>query len=176
MRERSKARVPQKRHTAIHEAGHAVIGRKLRMICGGVTIVADFHDGTAGYGTTGDPHAIWYAWEQRGKLREFASCYRGRIMTYMAGAEAETVILGRCVGGDGDDRYQIDLMAEEAFDASDDYAQWHRYEPRMRRQVRRLIRHHKPVIERVAAALLKRKTLEKEEIDALVTVSGSKSD
>jgi hypothetical protein len=30
---RGKARVPPKRQTAIHEAGHAVIGRVLGMLC-----------------------------------------------------------------------------------------------------------------------------------------------
>jgi len=44
---------------------------------------------------------------------------------------------------------------------------WRRYEPRMRRQTRRLVRKHRDKIERVAAALLERWKLEPDEIDAL---------
>lgn len=36
--------------TAIHEAGHAVIGRAMTMACGGATIVAD--DESAGHSVT----------------------------------------------------------------------------------------------------------------------------
>lgn len=37
----------------------------------------------------------------------------------MAGAEAETVILGGCEGGDFDDRKQIEMMAESSQECDD---------------------------------------------------------
>ncbi len=43
---------------------------------------------------------------------------------------------------------------------------WPRYEPRLRRQTRRLV--HRDKIERVAKALLQRKHLEADEIDGLM--------
>jgi hypothetical protein len=38
--------------------------------------------------------------------------FRGRIITYMTGAEAEIEILGQFAGGDGNDRSEIEWMAE----------------------------------------------------------------
>ena len=58
-------------------------------------------------------------------------------------------------------------MAETRYAFSSDQ-EWRRYEPRMRRQTRRLVRRHCACIERVANALLVRKTLQAEEIDALI--------
>jgi hypothetical protein len=99
------------RHTAIHEAGHAVIGRVLGMICGHATVVQD--DDSAGHAVTADPWFIHAAWEDRGKFRDPSSVFRGRIMTFMAGREAEIVCLGTCNGGDGDDRYEISLKRSQ---------------------------------------------------------------
>ncbi|WP_164712610.1 hypothetical protein [Methylobacterium currus] len=100
-----------RRHTAIHEAGHAVIGRVVTMACGGATIVAD--DESAGHSVTADPYAVLAAWEAREKWRPSSSVWVGRILAYMAGAEAEEVILGGCQGGDGDDRRWITDMLYE---------------------------------------------------------------
>jgi ATP-dependent Zn protease len=46
--------------------------------------------------------------------------------------------------------------------------EWQRYEPRMRRQTRRLVRKHRDEIERVAKALLHRKSLTPDEVDQLI--------
>lgn len=155
-------------HTAIHEAGHAVIGRALTMLCGGATIRVDEEAGEAGHAITEDPFQIMAAWEEREKWREFGSVWTGRILTFMAGAEAEREILGGCQGEDGetdgDDRYQIALM----FHDSADEAEHVRLEARLRRFARQLVRRHRADIERVAAALEERETLTGEEIDALL--------
>jgi hypothetical protein len=82
----------------------------------------------------------------------------------MAGAEAEREILGRCRGGDGDDRYQIALMAEELSRGTD----WTKLEPRLRAMTRMLVRRHRALIERVAKALLARTTLSASRLDKLV--------
>jgi ATP-dependent Zn protease len=97
--------------TAVHEAGHAVIGRVLGMVCGHATIVPD--DDSLGHSIAADPWMIAHAWEQRGKYRDMSSVFRGRILGFMAGAEAEAEILHRTAIGDGDDRYQIGLMLYE---------------------------------------------------------------
>ena len=85
----------------------------------------------------------------------------------MAGAEAEHELLGHSAGGDGDDRYQIELMAETRWAFSSD-EEWKRYEPRMRRQTRRLVRKHRDKIERVADALLEHGSLEPDEINRII--------
>ena len=150
-------------HTAIHEAGHAVIARVLALTCGGATIVPDYDDGAAGHSITEDPWHCLYEWEKRGKVRNDDAVWHARIIGYMAGAEAEVALLGSTQGGDADDRYQIELMAEELVGAGT----WNRIEPRLRRMTQMLVRRHRLLIERVAAALLEKRTLSREELDGL---------
>jgi hypothetical protein len=64
-------------HTAVHEAGHAIIARVLGMTCGDVSIEAD-HD-SAGHSITADPHVTAGHWERHGNFRDMASVFRGRI-------------------------------------------------------------------------------------------------
>jgi hypothetical protein len=146
-------------HTAIHEAGHAVIGRVLGMRCGSASVVPD-HD-SAGHAITLDPYATAHAWEVVGKHRDMTSIWRGRILCLQAGAEAVAEIAAVVPAGDGDDRYQIALMLEQ-FECDPTE------EARLRRQARRLVRRHRQTIERVAAALLKHGQLKATQIDALV--------
>jgi hypothetical protein len=58
------------RTTAVHEAGHAVIGRVLRPICGDAAVVADPSDGSAGHAITADAWEMVARWEQLGRWRE----------------------------------------------------------------------------------------------------------
>lgn len=155
---------PHSRFTAIHEAGHAVVGRAVTMLCGGASIVAD--EDSAGHSITADPYDVIAKWEEREKWREPASVYRGRIITLAAGAEAEVEILGDHYGGDGDDRYRIALMLDEIADEDDH----DRIEARLRRFARQLVRYHRADIEKVAAQLEERRFLTGEEIDALLPV------
>ena len=167
-----------KNATAIHEAGHAVIGRVLDLACGGATIMPNEAEGEAGHAIFGDPYQSYGVWDDRyvtaafnGKLptiyRTLGMAYRARIITLMAGAEAEAVICGRRAVGDGDDRRQIEMMAASS-DSEIPEDSWPHYEPRMRRQTRRLIRKHREQIERVASALVERETLTAEQIDELL--------
>ena len=144
------------RRTAYHEAGHAVAGRVLGMMCGRATIVPDFDAMEAGFTITEDPWKIDSAWETRGKYRASVSVFRGRIMSYMAGREAEIIAFCRAAGGDRDDRVQIAYMAED------------QYLKRLRPKVRALLRRHWHKVEQVASALLASQTLSAEEIDELV--------
>ncbi len=153
-----------RKSTAIHEAGHAVIGRVLGLPCGEATVTPNESESEAGYAITADPWAILWTWEHRGKFRQARSAFCGKILGTMAGTEAERELLGQCAGGDSDDRHQIAMMAD-----SEGWGdRWDRYEPRMRRQTRRLVRKHRDKIERVAQALLERGVLEAHEIDALI--------
>ena len=53
----------RERSTAVHEAGHAVIGRILKQVCGSVTIVPD-HD-SLGHSIAADPFVTMSAWEEQ---------------------------------------------------------------------------------------------------------------
>jgi hypothetical protein len=97
--------------TAIHEAGHAAIGRALGMVCGHATIEAD--EDSSGHVIVAEPYEIFAAWEQRGHHRDLSTVMVGRIMTFKAGVLAETEILGVCQGGDGEDRYQVACMMDD---------------------------------------------------------------
>jgi hypothetical protein len=154
-------------HTAIHEAGRAVIGRVLTLSCGSATITPEFakHTGevdSAGHAVTDDPHECSHQWEKRGKVRSENAVWHARIITYMAGAEAEVQILDSTQGGDGDDMYQINLMAEELIG---DPLPWKTREARLRSLMRMLVRRHRERIECVAGALLTKKILSAKAID-----------
>jgi hypothetical protein len=158
---------PAKRrtHTANHEASHAVIGRVLTLYCDGATIKPDCALREAGYAITHDPWACLYEWEIRGKVRDNPDAvWLARIITYMAGAEGEVMLLGSTNGGDGDDRYQIEMMAEELTNCKD----WNKLEPRLRAMTRMLVRRQRALIERTANALLRKTTLSRIQLDKLI--------
>lgn len=141
-------------HTAIHEAGHAVIGRRLGLGCGSVTIKPDETEGIAGHSITEGPWSTVAKWEERNRYRGERTALLGRILMLMAGAEAEVICLGDCNGGDGDDRREIayalvsiGIREDEALD---------RYGVRLRSWARVLVRRHRSDIEKVAGAALAR--------------------
>ena len=82
----------------------------------------------------------------------------------MAGAETETVLLHRKPKGDNYDRAQITLMAAEL----DHSPPWERLEPRLRAMTRMLVHRHRARIERVAKALLAKKTLSAARLNKLI--------
>jgi len=151
--------------TAVHEAGHAVIGRVLGLKCGKVTIVPDFREKTSGVATVHGQWKTYEAWEKRGKYRDISSVYRGRIIMLMAGAEAEIVCTGRCRGGDDHDRLQIAITMEEVAIPNDDLQ---RYEQRLRIKTSALIRRHLRKIEHLAKALVEHRTISGRDVDRLL--------
>jgi hypothetical protein len=161
--------------TAVHEAGHAVIGHVLKLGCGSATIRADAD--SAGHSIIDDPWIILGKWWGNGPGEgvrphgSFDSVLRGRILAFMAGWAAEIEIRGECRGGDGDDRRQIALMMESLTipgHQEDGDGSWERYEARLRARARGLVRRHREKIERVADALVARDTLTAEQIDAVM--------
>lgn len=140
---KQKPRLAERRRTAIHEAGHAVIGRVLKQVCGYATIIPNEQEGEAGHTIDASPWLTYdYLLDQlgRGRGNELRSIMRGRIMTYMAGAEAEREFYGNCRGGDGDDRWQIDLMLDSLLRPDADAA---RYATRLRGFTRGLVLRHR---------------------------------
>jgi ATP-dependent Zn protease len=157
----------QREHSAVHEAGHAVIGRVLGIPCGHATILAD--EGSAGHSLAAPPHETlerW--WHNLGRYyREEAAAFHARIMTYMAGAEAERVLLGACNGGNGNDLGEIAWMANSA--GYDTFSSaWTRRKGQLRRQTIRLLRKHQATVRGVADALMEKGYLASEEIDAWI--------
>jgi hypothetical protein len=152
--------------TAIHEAGHAVIGRVLNMVCGDVTIVQD--DDSAGYAICADPGENYNEWQLQGRFRgdTESSILRFRIMTFMAGAEAEAVIIGNRLGGDDDDRKQVTQMLAKLPRRDDRPA----LERRLRRWTTALCRRHIDQIKLLADELMRKDSLSDDDIRALIGI------
>lgn len=146
------------RHTAVHEAGHAVIGRVLTLPCAEATIEPDFEEQAAGTSDTGDFWSCEDRWMDRGKCRDTRHAVIARVITLMAGVEAEIELLGDSEGGDGADLMEIDKVDSE-FGID---------EPRLRKFTKMLVRRHRGLIERTAEALLAEKTLSGPDLDKLV--------
>lgn len=155
------------RHTAIHEAGHAVIGRAMAQLCGGVTVIADAEAGEAGHAICADPWATVSAWERAGRWRGYESIMVGRIITMLAGRHAEEVILGSCEGGDAEDMRQVSWMLDD-IDRGDDIA----FLERAYLMTRMLARRHRVAIEAVAAALESKMTLSAAQIASIIMEAG----
>jgi hypothetical protein len=154
----------RRRQTAIHEAGHAVIGRVLAMSCKGATIQPD-HD-SAWHAILEGPYTTVAEWERRGHYRDPQVVYIGRILTFMAGAEAVRMLLGVLDDlGDHDDLTQVWYMLEDMPRAPADLG---RYELRLRQMACMLVRRHRERIERVADELERRTTLSRSHLDRLV--------
>lgn len=133
--------------TAHHEAGHAVIGRVLGLDGGLVTRVKNNDS------------------DGRAQFRAGSGTVEAHIITTMAGWETERVFGfdnedDEMTEGAGHDRSEIGFMCLKADQPIDI--------ERLRRKTRRLVRKHRDKIGCVALALLERRTLQAEEIDALM--------
>jgi hypothetical protein len=82
------------------------VGRVLGLTCGGVTIVPNYNEMTAGVSITQVETSI-SDWEARGRWRR-ESTYKASIFMLMARREAEIVCLGHDGDGDGHDVYEIE--------------------------------------------------------------------
>ena len=154
-----------RRATAVHEAGHAVIGRVVTLPCGGASIRPDDGLECEGHAVIGSADVTMPQWEMREKFRDYASAVRARIITAQAGHEAEVEILGVATGLDDDDR---DVAAACVEDLNVPVERENAVLDRLRRAARQLAHRHRADIERVANALEEREVLTEEEIDALL--------
>lgn len=154
-------------HTAIHEAGHAVIGRVLSLPCGEVTIIGE-DERELGHAIVDDPIRTWERGDGSRRALVEASC-----ISLYAGAEAERVLLGNAGDhvDDGPDfgkaRSLIMILGVRGAHYVGDEV-WERYEARLRRQSNLLVLLHRYKIERVARALLERGTLQGDDVDAII--------
>ena len=153
--------------TAVHEAGHAVIGRVLGFPCGRATIVPDPDKGTEGCAQVDTSLETWFNCES---TRSEFVLHRASIIVSLAAEEAEMDVLGSASDGYDADNESVMLCAMEMSDVALDPDQ--RVMQRLRRQTARLVRKHRDKIERVAAALMERRTLSGGEIDELMHQSG----
>jgi ATP-dependent Zn protease len=166
----------RERYTAFHEAGHAVIGRVLGLVCGAATIVPDARG--VGCATTKSPLATLDAWDARGRCRynghDLKSVYRAYIMELMAGREAAELCCGPGGDfiGDGGDIRQIETLIHRTYDL--DRESWPSPPvgdfdlDRLRKATRGLCIRHREKVERVAQVLIKHRTLSPEAIDSFM--------
>jgi hypothetical protein len=160
-----------RRHVAVHEAGHATIGRVLNVPCGdasiadGIACGFDIEQSPSGWLGTANlaSHELTCgAWFYQGRPRGPRTAYIARAIAFMAGAEAEIAIFGENVpDGDGRDREGV---AEIIVDGPN----W--VEPRLRSWTRTLCRRYAQRIQAVADALLREGTLSDAQVRALIGV------
>ena len=162
---------PTQRATAVHEAGHVVIGLALGFPCGGVTIKRTKVE--LGHAAIGNPLDGWRRGD--GPRRELAE--EIAIGLY-AGAEAERLILNSQLCGDGDDvGLARSFLAKYVGARSSKHIEkaLEREEERLRGLTRELVGEHRAKILTVANALLARGSLSGNDIDALLRPTTSPS-
>lgn len=144
--------------TAVHEAGHAVVGRVMAQECGEVSVVADHDEMTAGYAITADPWDTVGAWDRAGRWREHRSIVIGRIIALMAGRHAEEELCGACKGGDGGDQNEISAMIDDgAWRAKQDMSESSQaLLTRLERFSRVTVKRHRSAINDLAVELMRR--------------------
>ena len=153
------------RSTAVHEAGHAVIARVLGLPCGKVTIIGD-DERELGHAIVADPIRSW----ERGDGPRRPLIEKSCIALY-SGAQAAHIILGDKDQDDELDCYKATSLLKlvgvrHARFVGDDT--WERFEQRLRQRARALVVRHRSKILRVADALITRRTLTGEEVNALI--------
>lgn len=161
-----------RRHVAVHEAGHATIGRVLNVPCGdasiadGVACGFDIEQSASGWLGTANLGSHKETCLERfcqGRWRGHRAAYIARAIAFMAGAEAEIAIFGENISdGDGYDREGV---AEIIVGAPG----W--IEARLRSFTRTLIRRHADGIVAVTRRLLSDTTLSDEDIRSIIRLS-----
>jgi hypothetical protein len=86
------------RHTAIHEAGHAVIGRVLKQVCGGASIVPNEAEGEAGHAICADSWVTCDRWHALGRFR--GDMQRSIVRRVLIGMIASLLVLFPAMAAD----------------------------------------------------------------------------
>src|SRR5205085_1126369 len=156
--------------TAIHEAGHAVIGRVLGYPCGKTTIEPG--DGYLGYSVSSKPEKAVDAWRRAGKShRTTRTALRARIMVEMAGRDAEEECLGFCAVAHSDsDQFRVAGMIVDLIGVGDvtHLLRGERFQQRMRKATRWLVHRHRRKIEALASALIKHRVMTDSQIRSVI--------
>lgn len=153
-----------KKRAAYHEAAHTVLDVVLNLPRGRVTV--DTGDPETGYAVGGNPLTEWKRGDGRRRPLIEAHC-----VSLYAGAEAERLFLGDTAGGEWRDNETVRdrlsyVSVRGAAFVGDDV--WQRYENRLKGRAANLVRKYQEDIKRVASELMKRGTLEYEEINAIL--------
>ncbi|MCA0417353.1 MAG: hypothetical protein LCH80_01290 [Proteobacteria bacterium] len=149
--------------TAVHEAGHAIIGRAAGLGCGGAGIIAD---GTrVGFAEIDKP---WFGWRRGDGSR--AALIEAYVVAVLAGAEAERYALGAADGGDWSDQDSVHeaithLRIRGCAFVGDEI--WCARTALLRRRSERLVARHWPTITYTALAMVEHRTLDRHQLDAL---------
>jgi ATP-dependent Zn protease len=167
MIENYQDKIEDLRRIAIHEAGHAVIGRTMAQVCGKVMIISDSDDNSAGWSIIADIYKTMGFWDYPRRWRTQSTLMKGRIVAMMAGAEAEREFFGEGDFGDGEDRRQISMMINDTFGLESNIEIRSR-EEFLRRWTRFFIRRHRDKFDKVAAALLVKRCLQAVEVNAII--------
>jgi hypothetical protein len=119
-----------------------------------------------GYAASGNPLAEWKRGDGRRRPLIEAHC-----VSLYAGAEAERLFLGVTAGGEWLDNEAARtwlgyVSVTGATFVGDDV--WERYENRLRRRAAKLVRKYQDEIRQVASELVKRGTLQYQEINAIL--------
>ena len=145
----------------MHEAAHAVIGRRMGWLCGSVTIIPKGN--LLGFCESASPWETLEAWQRTGRPRRLRSILLGKMISWMAGAAAEQLFLGSA-------RYAIDDMMnveEVAAEYFPDLGFDHLYD-RLSPMTDYLVRHHESLIRQVACRLTERGTIDSLEANSLI--------
>lgn len=155
--------------TAIHEAAHAVVARKLGLSCGYVTIeperfmrLAQSHGGTTR--TLVPEHSLGHAEIARRfypkRDASTAECDQAFCVALYAGAEAEIVINGKQEHCNQDREHAARVLGADAA----------RLEPELRARANALVQEHRAAIEWVAKALDQQRTLIPLQVSAVLAL------
>lgn len=155
------------RRTAVHEAGHALAAYVLGLECSKVSIVPDWDAGEAGHCTyPTDPLEIMGQWDTTGVWhRTERSAQRASAIALLAGAAAEREVLGRAGPGAADDRRRAGWLVDDLTPAQGNVR--HTL-ARLERTAARLVHRHRAALARVADTLVAQRTLDGEQVRALV--------
>jgi hypothetical protein len=143
----------RRRHCPIHEAAHAIVARVLNVPAGKVSIIPHV-DGSVGRFEFAMPPYCRAVWKKKGRVRPHYYAVDAVVMALMAGTIAEIIILGSSCNGSGGDRQMIErLIPNDPGDV---------LKLRLAAMTRMLVRRHRARIERLAALLRARRSLEVE--------------
>ena len=162
--------------TAVHEAGHVVVGYLLGLACNGVALTHDEVEETDTYGYVTHLNPA-YSYEH-GSLHERQRALHDECIACCPGLAAEHVFFGVSLDTDNEnsecdfqsiieyERNGLRIRGKRGGFSGDD-ATW-RYIDRQLLKARKLVKRHRDTIQRMADILIKRKKLSAEEVEEVL--------